>query len=103
VRTLLRPESRYEHGNKEDMKIRKVKQLLRRQGYQSRPGRGSHSVWRHPDKPERPIVVCGTDGSDAQPYLVAQVLKRKQERSSGPRKSLRKRRGAVKHMQRKSA
>ncbi|TMC14533.1 MAG: type II toxin-antitoxin system HicA family toxin [Chloroflexi bacterium] len=65
------------------MKLRKLKKILRQRGYRSRPGRGSHEVWTHPRAPHKPIVLCGSEGSDAQPYLVAQVFKDK--RISHPR------------------
>lgn len=61
------------------MKVRKVKTILWRRGYYPRPGRGSHSVWTHPDLPDEPIVLCGADGNDAQRYLVAQVFKKRKK------------------------
>ncbi|TMC16392.1 MAG: type II toxin-antitoxin system HicA family toxin [Chloroflexi bacterium] len=56
------------------MKIRTLRQILRRRGYEKRPGRGSHSVWTHPRAPDKPIVLCGSANDDAHPYLVARVL-----------------------------
>jgi predicted RNA binding protein YcfA (HicA-like mRNA interferase family) len=50
-------------------KIRQLKQDLRKAGFQLQPGRGkgSHTVWTHPDVPE-PVILSGADGDDAQPY-----------------------------------
>ncbi len=59
------------------MKIRDLKALLQRRGYIMRPGRGSHTIWQHPDHPDtRPIVICGADGADAHDYVVARVCQR---------------------------
>jgi predicted RNA binding protein YcfA (HicA-like mRNA interferase family) len=56
------------------MKVCKLKEILRRRGYSVRPGRGSHTVWTEPTS-GKAIVLCGSDGDDAQPYLVARVCK----------------------------
>jgi hypothetical protein len=37
------------------MKIRELKTILQRRGYTVRPGKGSHSIWTHPDQPEKPV------------------------------------------------
>lgn len=53
-------------------KIRQLKRLLRKAGFSSRPGRGSHTVWTHPQVP-KPIVLSGNDGDDAKPYQEKEV------------------------------
>jgi predicted RNA binding protein YcfA (HicA-like mRNA interferase family) len=65
------------------MKIRRLKTILRRRGYRMRPGKGSHSIWTHPDQPEKPVVLHGAGSDDAAPYQVARVCKgQKQYRSA---------------------
>ncbi|HSN76318.1 MAG TPA: type II toxin-antitoxin system HicA family toxin [Anaerolineae bacterium] len=54
-------------------KIRELKAMLRKAGFEQRAGRGSHTVWSHPDLPEK-IVLSGQDGNDAKPYQVKDVL-----------------------------
>lgn len=57
------------------MKIRILKDLLRKHGYTCRPGKGSHSIWTHPVQHEIKFVIHGADGDDARPYLVSRVRK----------------------------
>jgi predicted RNA binding protein YcfA (HicA-like mRNA interferase family) len=57
------------------MKIRTLKDLLRKQGYTCRPGKGSHSIWTHPTQPDNRLVLHGAEGDDAKPYLVVRVRK----------------------------
>ena len=54
-------------------KIRELKAMLRKAGFVQRTGRGSHSVWSHPDLPEK-IVLSGKAGDDAKPYQERDVL-----------------------------
>jgi predicted RNA binding protein YcfA (HicA-like mRNA interferase family) len=54
-------------------KIRELKAQLRRAGFASRPGKGSHTVWEHPDLPEDEVSLAGSDGSDAKPYQIKAV------------------------------
>jgi predicted RNA binding protein YcfA (HicA-like mRNA interferase family) len=54
-------------------KIRELKAMLRKAGFEQRAGRGSHTVWSHPDLPEK-VVLSGQDGNDAKPYQVKDVL-----------------------------
>jgi len=41
--------------------------LLRKAGFTSRSGKGSHTVWAHPDLSES-LVLSGNDGQDAKRY-----------------------------------
>ncbi|MEL7352532.1 MAG: type II toxin-antitoxin system HicA family toxin [Cyanobacteria bacterium P01_A01_bin.116] len=53
-------------------KIREIRKILRKAGFKSVPGKGSHEKWVHPLL-ENHIVVAGKDGSDAKAYLEKQV------------------------------
>ena len=53
-------------------KIRELKAMLRKEGFYSRPGKGSHTVWEHP-KLRGSLTLAGKDGDDAQPYQVKEV------------------------------
>ncbi|HET8625881.1 MAG TPA: type II toxin-antitoxin system HicA family toxin [Thermomicrobiales bacterium] len=53
-------------------KIRELKADLRRAGFVERPGRGSHTGWRHPLLAEK-LTLAGNDGDDAKPYQERQV------------------------------
>jgi predicted RNA binding protein YcfA (HicA-like mRNA interferase family) len=53
-------------------KIRELKALLRKAGFTCRPGKGSHTVWRHPQRNKR-VVLSGKDGSDAKIYQETEV------------------------------
>ena len=48
-------------------KIRELKAMLRKAGFYSRPGKGSHVVWRHPSLSAK-LTLAGNDGDDARPY-----------------------------------
>ena len=48
-------------------KIRELKAMLRKAGFSSRPGKGSHTFWTHPALTIK-ITLSGSDGDDAQPY-----------------------------------
>ncbi len=54
-------------------KIRELKALLNQAGFVQRVGRGSHTVWSHPDLPMK-VVLSGKDGDDAKPYQEKDVL-----------------------------
>jgi len=62
--------------SKHRMKVRALKAMLRRRGFVCRSGKGSHSVWTHPERPNSQLVLSGADGSDARRYQVAQARKR---------------------------
>ena len=66
-------------------KLRELKADLLRAGFIRRSGKGSHTVWSHPDFSTR-ITLSGKDGSDAKPYQEQDVaeavrLANQQERS----------------------
>lgn len=54
-------------------KIRELKARLRKAGFTSRPGKGSHTVFTHPNLPGIRLVLSGNDGNDAQRYQEADV------------------------------
>ena len=49
-------------------KIRQLKADLRRAGFGMRPGKGDHTVWRHPLVPRVKVVLDGKDDADARHY-----------------------------------
>lgn len=49
-------------------KVRELKADLSRAGFTRRPGKGSHTVWRHPLLPAEQVTLAGNDGDDAQRY-----------------------------------
>ena len=55
------------------VKVRELKGRLRKAGFEVRPGKGSHTVWRHPLVPQIKLVLSGHDGDDAKPYQVCDV------------------------------
>ena len=56
-------------------KIRELKAMLRKAGFYSRPGKGSHTVWVHPALPRNELTISGGDGDDARPYQEKDVRK----------------------------
>ena len=55
-------------------KIRELKAMLRKAGFSSRPGKGSHTVWEHPALIDS-YTMSGADGDDAQRYQETAVRK----------------------------
>ncbi len=55
------------------LKIRELKGRLCKAGFEVRPGKGSHTVWRHSLVPQKKLVLSGHDGDDAKPYQVRDV------------------------------
>jgi predicted RNA binding protein YcfA (HicA-like mRNA interferase family) len=55
-------------------KIRELKAMLRKAGFSTRPGKGSHTVWKHPLLAGT-VTLAGADGDDAQRYQEAAVRK----------------------------
>lgn len=49
-------------------KIRELKAMLLRAGFYSRPGKGSHVVFKHHALPADRVTLSGSDGDDAKPY-----------------------------------
>ena len=54
-------------------KYRELKAEMRREGCESRPGKGSHTYWTHPLVPELSVTLSGHDGDDARHYHVRDV------------------------------
>lgn len=59
-------------------KIRELKKLLQKAGFNQRTGKGSHTNWYHPLYSGR-ITISGKDGNDAKDYQENEVLKAIQE------------------------
>ncbi len=55
------------------VKIRELKAKLSRAGFLWRPGKGSHTVWKHPALPGERVTISGQNGDDAKPYLIQEV------------------------------
>ncbi len=53
-------------------KIRQIKAMLKEAGFVVRPGKGSHSNWKHPLLP-LVITIARKDGDDAPRYLERKV------------------------------
>ncbi len=49
-------------------KIRELKAMLKKAGFQYRPAKGGHSVWTH-----EKVTIAGNDGDDAKRYLENEV------------------------------
>ena len=64
-------------------KIRELKSMLKKAGFTSRPGKGSHSVWYHP-RATRMVVLAGKDGDDAKRYQEKDVKERISEVEGNP-------------------
>jgi predicted RNA binding protein YcfA (HicA-like mRNA interferase family) len=54
-------------------KVRQLKSSLSKAGFYLRPGKGSHTVWKHALLPGAEITISGKDGDDAKPYQVKDV------------------------------
>jgi len=48
-------------------KIRELKSMLKKAGFISRSGKGSHTVWSHPLL-DYSLIISGKDGKDADRY-----------------------------------
>jgi predicted RNA binding protein YcfA (HicA-like mRNA interferase family) len=62
-------------------KIRELKSMLRKAGFSTRSGKGSHTIWGH-IKLTNTITISGSDGDDAQHYqevAVNRILMRLRE------------------------
>lgn len=49
-------------------KVRELKADLRRAGFLTRTGKGSHTRWFHPLLPDFRFTLSGQDGQDARRY-----------------------------------
>jgi predicted RNA binding protein YcfA (HicA-like mRNA interferase family) len=56
-------------------KVRQLKSSLSKAGFYLRPGKGSHTVWKHALLPGTEITISGHDGDDAKPYQTKDVRK----------------------------
>jgi predicted RNA binding protein YcfA (HicA-like mRNA interferase family) len=48
-------------------KIGELKSMLEKAGFAYRAGKGSHTVWSHPNLKDS-LTISGKDGGDAKPY-----------------------------------
>ena len=46
--------------------------MLLKAGFTYRPAKGSHTIWEHPNIPNK-ITLCGNDGDDSPRYLEKRV------------------------------
>jgi predicted RNA binding protein YcfA (HicA-like mRNA interferase family) len=53
-------------------KIRELKKILQKAGFQKIPGKGSHTNWIHPLYSGK-VTISGNDGSDAKPYQEKEI------------------------------
>jgi len=53
-------------------KIRELKAMLRKAGFTCKPGKGSHTKWKHSGR-KKPVVLSGRDGADAKRYQEEEV------------------------------
>ncbi|ABA19876.1 conserved hypothetical protein [Trichormus variabilis ATCC 29413] len=56
-------------------KIRELKAILQKAGFNYRPAKGSHTFWTHPLILDEPVTIAGKDGDDAPKYLEKQIKK----------------------------
>jgi predicted RNA binding protein YcfA (HicA-like mRNA interferase family) len=54
-------------------KIRELKGMLKKAGFLFRQGKGSHTLWIDPDRPDNIVCLSGNDGDDAKPYQEREV------------------------------
>ena len=54
-------------------KIRELKAMLKKAGFQYRPGKGDHTIWTHVKLRGKKITLAGNDGADAKKYLEKDV------------------------------
>ena len=66
------------------MKVREVIQDLESHGWRAQRQRGSHRVYRHPDHPDRRVVIAGNEGTDVPAGYAGSDLPPSRDRPSGP-------------------
>jgi predicted RNA binding protein YcfA (HicA-like mRNA interferase family) len=54
-------------------KIRELKQMLLKEGFICKSGKGSHTKWYH-DSFKGIVTISGKDGNDAKPYQEKDVI-----------------------------
>lgn len=54
-------------------KIRQLNADPRRAGFSSRPGKGDHTYWTHPEVATAKMSLDGKDGADARHYQEKEV------------------------------
>lgn len=59
-------------------KIRELKKMLQKAGFQQVPGKGSHTNWIHPLYSGK-VTIAGKDGNDAKPYQEKEIKQAIQE------------------------
>lgn len=59
-------------------KIRELKKILQKAGFQKLPGKGSHTNWIHPLYSGK-VTISGNDGSDAKFYQEKEIKQAIQE------------------------
>jgi predicted RNA binding protein YcfA (HicA-like mRNA interferase family) len=64
-------------------KIRQLKNMLKKAGFSVRPGKGSHTVWGHPNLGGKMVTISGNDGDDAKAYQEKQVREAIKEAGGG--------------------
>jgi predicted RNA binding protein YcfA (HicA-like mRNA interferase family) len=55
------------------VKVRELKAMLSRAGFDWRPAKGSHTYWTHPLLPDFRLSIAGKDGQDAEKYQIRAV------------------------------
>ncbi|MGL5942512.1 MAG: type II toxin-antitoxin system HicA family toxin [Waterburya sp.] len=59
-------------------KIRELKKILQKAGFQKLPGKGSHTNWIHPLYSGK-VTISGNDGSDSKSYQEKEIKQAIQE------------------------
>jgi hypothetical protein len=64
-------------GNDMPKKIRELRGMVKKSGYELQPkrGKGSHTWWEHPLMPDFPLCISGKDGDDADRYIERDVAR----------------------------
>jgi predicted RNA binding protein YcfA (HicA-like mRNA interferase family) len=75
-------------------RIRQLKADLRAAGFVELPGRGkgSHTVWAHPEQTDVTVTLSGQDGEDAKRYQEGQVTEAINKSKAGNRTAPRRER-----------
>lgn len=57
------------------MKVREVIRDLEAHGWRAQRQRGSHRVYRHPDRADRRVVIAGNEGADVPTGTLAAIYR----------------------------